>query len=135
MGEKAITPIIAIVLMMMLAVSMSSMAYVFLTRVQTTVGEGVQNRTESMLREIGTDIRIDNVVSDKIYIRNTGSVDITNKTLALYVDKVLTNFTLSDTIKPGSVGTLVLDTPISSGSHTIKVTAGGSSDSEYVTIP
>ena len=89
---KGITPIIAIVLLLMITVSMAGFAFIWFQR----IGSIAMNATESGIiaqqQAAGKLIRIDNAkngTDSEITIRNIGTYPIKKKEISIYVDSGL----------------------------------------------
>lgn len=83
---KGITPVVAIILLLLITVSMVGFAFVWFTRISTLASEKIENRTEALLTT--KSIRIENARGTTVDIRNTGDVVIRDAELAFYVSDV-----------------------------------------------
>ncbi|MFH1420738.1 MAG: archaellin/type IV pilin N-terminal domain-containing protein [Candidatus Aenigmatarchaeota archaeon] len=111
---KAITPVIATILLLLIAVAVAGYAFVFLSS-QTS---GVAGSTENALNAAGSDTRfsIENQYGAQFYIRNNGNTPIIQGMLTVYVDGAKINAAMSDNISSSSVGILNVEPePLVSG--------------------
>lgn len=74
--KKGITPVIAVVLLLMITIAMVGFAYVWFTRLMSTTTGAVSNQSEQQIAQMGQTIRIDNAKSTQILLRNSGTQTI-----------------------------------------------------------
>ena len=126
---KGITPIIAIVLLLMITISMAGFAFIWFQRIGSTALNATQAGVTAQQQAAGKLIAIDNVDTEngKISIRNIGSYTIQNTELSVYKDGSAISCSWDkDSVAPGGIITCT-NTTIS-GCTTIKVTAPGNQD-------
>jgi|GEM_PF-4504280 len=70
---RGVSPIIAIVLLVMIIISVSSSVFLFLSSTQERIQARVGNETEKLAGQISILFDIENINKDGIYIRNKGS--------------------------------------------------------------
>lgn len=89
---KGITPVIAIILLLLITISMVGFAFVWFTRMAETASEAGTSALTDTTTKMATQIRIDNAVqtadSTSITIRNTGSQTVKYSDLVFYVNGV-----------------------------------------------
>ena len=75
---KGITPVIAIILLMLITISMVGFAFVWFNRVTSEIGGEITTQTQATVAQAQTKVTIDNidVANDMVYIRNSGSIGI-----------------------------------------------------------
>ncbi|MBI2233313.1 MAG: hypothetical protein HYU56_05310 [Candidatus Aenigmarchaeota archaeon] len=106
---KGITPVIAVILLLLITVSLVAFAYTWFTRVATTAATGIENQTSKLLAT--KSIRIENAkvsgTTTNIDLRNTGDVIINSGELAFYIEdgRVVGSLGCPASIAPGSVVT------------------------------
>lgn len=111
---RGVSYVIAIILVLMIAVAIAALGYVWIMATQTglqeTGGEAIQSTTTTF----GTSFNFEGLDDNRIFIRNTGTSNLTQ--MALYIDEMPINITKitvggleSDTIPPGTTGTLHFD--------------------------
>ncbi len=125
---KGITPIIAIVLLLMITISMAGFAFIWFQRIGGTALNATQAGVIAQQQAAGKLIAIDNVdvSGGKITIRNIGSYTIQSSELSVYKDgSALTCSWDKGSVTPGGIITCSADI---SGCTTIKVTAPGNQD-------
>ena len=133
---KGVSPIIAVILLVMIVVGMGMAAYFFFSKTQTTLQKGTEEQTEKTFQLMYTKIRIESITKDKIYIRNTGSFDIKKDSIQVYVNNDTYPFIITtDILEPNRVYAIQLSPPLNETEYLIKVTAGsGIEDSRYVNL-
>ena len=79
---KGITPVIAVILLLLVTIAIVGFAFGFFQRIFGLSGAGVENQTTSVIQRTAQTINIDNVGAAKnnVTIRNTGTVDINANT-------------------------------------------------------
>lgn len=103
--RKGITPVIAIVLLLMMTVAAAGMAYVWVRGVQEdtqkSVGDTLKTKTEQMSGEVTIDNVYENGTADVflISVRNTGTVTFTSNVLTYAGPKNCTQVNIN---APGS---------------------------------
>ena len=106
---KGITPVIAVILLLLITVSLVGFAFVWFTRVATTAATGIENQTAKLLAT--KSVRIENAkvsgTTTRIDLRNTGDVIINSGELAFYIEdgRVVGSLGCPASIAPGSVVT------------------------------
>ena len=126
-NSKGITPIIAIVLLMMITIALAGFTYIWLQSVSKTAANNTQNQLNQQQQTMMKQIRIDSAAAGNpgsLAIRNIGSLTIKSSEIAVFVKNAKVSCNPGD-IAPGAVGTC--DITCSSG-DTVKVTAPGNSD-------
>jgi len=131
--KKGITPVIAIILLLLLTISMVGFAFVWFNRVVSEAGANVEDQTLQELNRQGQRVRIENIQPSTgfVTIRNTGTVDVTGSSIILFENNgVISNCVFSGTITPGSTATSsgAGCNSCVSGTDRIKVTAPGGID-------
>ena len=104
--RKGITPIIAVVLLLLITISMVGFAFVWFGDIFQQVGESTKNQTLGQIRKQGQTIKIDMASnSSGIYIRNTGNYKINLNQISVYngTGQSLCNTTTGAVLTPGEV--------------------------------
>src|SRR3989338_7811403 len=115
---KAVSPIIAVILLLVITISLVGVAFLFFSRTTEQTGEQVGGVAEQQLKQLGADLKIDSAVvlldgSGKVYIRNTGSVPIPASALGFYVnDQPVAANSAATTIEPNKVAEFTVTTPL-----------------------
>ena len=126
---KGITPIIAIILLLMITIAMVGFAFVWFTE----IAEAAQNATsvsmEMQLRQSGTKVRIEAINYNTIILRNTGNYDLIQSETKVYVNGTIevTGCPTSLKIPPGGSDTCI--SPLIGGCASIRVSTIGLPDS------
>ncbi|HLD85699.1 MAG TPA: archaellin/type IV pilin N-terminal domain-containing protein [archaeon] len=127
---KGITPVIAIILLLMITIAMVGFAFVWFTQVAQTASNATQTQMDVQQRQFGTSVRIDNIdkTSGSVIVRNTGTYE-----LSATETKVFVNGTIevtgcpSGSVAPGAVFNCT-DAKIT-GCGSIRISTIGRSDS------
>lgn len=108
-NKKGITPIIAVILLLMMTIAIGGLGYVWIQRLQTSVQTGTENTTTQFTTGAKVQLSIDgynstctaatSLVSVRIYGRNAGTEPAHN--IQLYADNALTNITSNSSLNPG----------------------------------
>ncbi len=132
---KGITPVIAVILLLLITVAMVGFAFVFFQRIAATATNATQSQINSQINQQSKDITIDNVnpAGSNVTIRNTGTASISNTELNLYVNSSLKTIACSsNSIPPGSSATCndqaITGVRTCAPGTFIQVTAPGGSD-------
>ncbi len=128
---KGITPVIAIILLLLITISMVGFAFVWFSRVTSSAGAQIENSTLSQLRTQGQRITIENInpSAATVTVRNSGTVSIADTELALYVNNALTACAWAPTsISPGGRTTCDWSGSACASGTTVKVVAPGGQD-------
>ncbi len=129
---KGITPVIAIILLLLITISMVGFAFVWFTRVSELATEQTQNQMQKDLDRQSQKIRIDAAAGAAVTIRNIGTKSIPKPQIAVFVDN---NAKTCDAAWTGDLAAGVVatctytGTACTSGTSVVKVTAPGNSDS------
>ena len=134
---KGITPVVAIILLLMITISMVGFAFVWFNQMLSTVTSDVEDQVTSDVDKMNQKIDIINIAPDEVTvsIRNIGSVGIEDTQLAFFIGVGTTSggapvdcaFSSSPyNIGPGSVATCTLaDNCGDVANEKLKVTAPG----------
>src|SRR3990167_8221256 len=122
LNSKGITPIIAVILLLMMTIAIAGLAYTWLQRTQATIQTSTENTTLTLLAGLKVNLKVEGYnstcvmgglagvpvandrpnpnVSIRIYGRNAGTEPAHN--VLLYVDdSLLPNVTLNSSLNPG----------------------------------
>ena len=122
LNSKGITPIIAVILLLMMTIAIAGLAYTWLQRTQATIQSSTENTTTALLGGLKVNLRVEGYnstcvmggtagipassdragpnVSIRIYGRNAGTEPAKN--VLLYADdSLLQNVTLNSSLNPG----------------------------------
>lgn len=127
--QKGITPIIAMILLVLIVVAIGgAFASWTTTSVQTATKSGSEEVKEQT-QKLTTSFVIEGVSENKIYLRNIGVNPITNNSLYVYIGGEKINCSLSENIESGKVGTVELENlwSVSTGKNELKVSGVGCS--------
>ncbi|MBI5347249.1 MAG: hypothetical protein HZB66_01420 [Candidatus Aenigmarchaeota archaeon] len=126
---KGITPVIATVLLLMITIALVGFAFTWFQGMWVSVSETTGTQIKAQQLSMMKTMTIDNVecTTGKIYIRNTGSVDIASSEISIYVGSALSNCGTGitpPTLTPGALGICNHGSAISG--TTVKATGPGS---------
>lgn len=109
LNTKGITPIIAVILLLMMTIAIAGLAYTWLQRTQTAIQTGVENTTTTLLTGLKVNLKVEGYnttcqasnssVAVRIYGRNAGTEPAKN--LQLYVADGLIVGASNTTLNPG----------------------------------
>lgn len=107
LNRKGITPIIAVILLLMMTIAIAGLAYTWLQRMQTSIQTSSENTTTTLLAGLKVNLKIEgynttcysNLVQVRIYGRNAGTESAHN--VNLYTNDALTNITPNSSLNPG----------------------------------
>ena len=109
LNTKGITPIIAVILLLMMTIAIAGLAYTWLQRTQVAIQSGVENTTTTLLGGLKVNLKVEgynttctaasSVVSVRVYGRNAGTEPAKN--LQLYVADGLLSGASNTTLNPG----------------------------------
>jgi len=127
---KGASAIVAIILILMIAVSITGLGYVtfstFFTKITTSTDTAISNTLTTMLAQMKIEsISKSNVI--RVYVRNTGKVDLTN--FSAYINDAYMQVSLSTPvggkIEPGLVKEVnITNTSAVNTGDVIKLTTG-----------
>jgi hypothetical protein len=124
---KGISAIIVTVMILMIALSLTGLGYVtfntFFSKITQSTDTAISNTLTSMLAQMKIESIYQVSGVTRVYIRNTGKVDLTN--FSAYDDEALTTIQpttpLGGKIEPGAVKEINITSAVASGS-VIKIT-------------
>jgi len=131
---KGITPVIAIILLLLITISMVGFAFVWFSRVTSSAGAQIENSTLSQLRTQGQRISIENINPSgaTVTVRNSGTVSIDQTELALYINNGIFPTCIGGwtptSMAPGGRMTCDFNASACTSGYTVKVVAPGGQD-------
>ena len=133
---KGITPVIAVILLLLITVSLVAFAFTWFTRIATTAATGIENQTSKLLAT--KSVRIENAkvsgviptATTRIDLRNTGDVIINSGELAFYIEdgRVVGSLGCPASIAPGSVVTCSPPAVQCNATQSLRVSLPGGGD-------
>jgi len=125
---KGITPVIAIILLLLITISMVGFAWVWFGQVSQRLTTDIENRTFEQINRQEKTIRIDNANGVNIDIRATGSSIIQISEIQVYVDDIRQTCDWGGltSVAPAAVETCVI--PACTAGQTIRATSPGGTD-------
>ncbi|MBI2578147.1 MAG: C-type lectin domain-containing protein [Candidatus Aenigmarchaeota archaeon] len=125
--KKGITPIIAIILLLLITISMVGFAFMFFTRTAQTSAESGEEQLQQQISQAAVSFKIESAASNKIYVRNLGGESINASVFGVYAGDMPVTFSGPATISPNAVGELALFRHLS-GTHVLRIESGVKSD-------
>ncbi len=125
---KGITPVVAVILLLLITVSVVGFAFGFFQRIFGLAGTGVENQTQAVIGKAAQTVSIDNVdaAGKKVTVRNTGTADIKDTELTAFAGTTRIDCTWSPTtVTPKTTTTCTWTTPSCSAGTSLKVVAPG----------
>ena len=123
---KGITPVIAVILLLLITISMVGFAFVWFTRLSATAQEQIDLQQNATTGAIAKKIRIDNAAGTAVTLRNIGTATVTPAEIGFFVNNVAATCPVASNIPPGGIATCTL-TASCTGSQ-LKISAPGGSD-------
>ncbi len=121
LNTKGITPIIAVILLLMMTIAIAGLAYTWLQRTQATIQSSTENTTTTLLGGLKVNLKVEGYnstcvmgglagaptaadraapnISIRFYGRNAGTEPAHN--VLLYVDDALLNSSVNSSLNPG----------------------------------
>lgn len=131
MAMKGITPVIAVILLLLITVAMVGFAFVWFNRITATASNATQQQLESQLQAQAKRISIDNINSAgaAVTIRNIGSQTVLATDMQIYVSgAAATCSPAMSNIAPGAVTTCDWSAGVCAANVVVRVTAPGNFD-------
>ena len=134
---KGITPVIAIILLLLITISMVGFAFVWFQRVATTATTATDTQLNNQLNKQAQTISIEGAycsasgcATKEVYFRNTGSVAIPSGAVAIFVNgsSAASGSCPSTSVSAGATFTCTTTIAPCSSSTTVKATAPGNTD-------
>lgn len=125
MPRRAISPIVAIGLLVLLTFSAATFAFFFY---KNTASQVDNNQAYETQKRFKSGIRIESVYEDQLSIRNTGETNLTN--FDVYVDETDAEVLNLLTLAPGESGTLQLKKIVRTG-QAVRVTSDFGAEAKY----
>jgi len=122
---KALTPIVTVILILLMAIAMVILLWVFVSETFTSLTSSGESTVGETLVTISSCMKIESVLGNQVYVRNCGEGVITEDTLGVYLDDVSLGVTMNpNIINEDEVGTINLSGlwKFNLGGHLLKVT-------------
>jgi len=117
MTKKGVTPVIAVILLLLITVAIVGFAFGYLQRALTTGATRAQNQTEEIAAGVGQSFRIELASGTAVVVRNTGSSPVNTAQLNVYVNNGFVACTIwsPTSIVIDATGTCTLASPCPAG--------------------
>ena len=129
---KGITPVIAVILLLLITIAIIGFTSVFFQQTVTTGGEQAQQAAAGQANKALQTAEIVDVSNGKVTIKNVGTEPISTDNVGVFVDGVPADvlpYGGAGEIAPGSSKTFDVTVPFGSGERTIVVSVPGNSQS------
>lgn len=125
---KGITPVVAIILLLLITISLVGFAFIYFTRITETAATNTENQLENIMRQQQIVATIDNQFNNTVYIRNMGSATFALGNVTVYVNNSIVTCSWNPgIITPGAVSVCTLPNGCGAGGN-IKITSPGGQD-------
>ncbi len=132
---KGITPVIAIILLLLITISMVGFAFVWFQRVAQTATEGTESQLQEQLSQQGQKVRIDNIddTNNAVSLFHSGTVTSDTSKVSVFINdaRVTCAWSASGSWAPGTSKDCTVAAGFScsgTGATRIKATAPGNQD-------
>ena len=127
---KGITPVIAIILLLLITISMVGFAFVWFQRVASTATAATDTQLQSQLNQQAQTIRIESVNGVTIALRNIGTQAITDNSISIFVNGTSTKSGScpNGAASTGATFSCTSTVNVCSGSSIVKATSLGNTD-------
>ncbi len=131
---KGITPVIAIILVLLITISMVGFSFVWFSRISELAADQTQSQLQAQLDTQAQKIKIDATTTATVSIRNSGSKSIALSKISVFIDGGARTCTTwdpaTDPLAEGSTTTCTFSgAACTAGTSVIKVVAPGNTDS------
>lgn len=104
---KGVSSIIAAILLLLITIVIIGFAFSFFSRVVQQPMSGAQQQLANQEKQYATTFRVDSVNNGTVYIRNTGTMPLTN--IAFFVNGILVNASGPSSLPPNELGEYILN--------------------------
>lgn len=101
---KAVSNVIVVILILMISVTLASLGYIFFLEVTTSTTETGMKAVEKSTSTLLSQMVIESITRDNIYIRNRGKTNLTG--FAVYENDKPVNFSGPSVVMPDKLGTI-----------------------------
>ena len=132
---RGVSSIIVLILILLIAVSLATMLYFYLTGTQEDITGLIERQQEIEAKKIASEMKIlgYDPNSGNITIRNTGRFDLTN--FNLFLNGLQTDIHTITKLSPGEIGVIAPVVKPGFGGHTVKITASYAEAQGFLIIP
>jgi hypothetical protein len=126
MAKGSISLVIIIFIIMFSSTFALSIFYITYTLTSSVIKSN-QQESENFGDTISSLFGIDGLSGHKVYMRNLGSIVLSNQTFRVYIDRIPVNYTMETDISPGQLGSIRVSglSRFSFGDHTLRITGKG----------
>jgi len=108
---KAISAVIATIMLLMITVSLVGVFYVFSSTLAGTTTDSGSAQTSLLTKQLSACVRIDNIIGSQITVTNCGKGIITNDSLAVFIDDAKLKISMNTIPENGQVVVNITDLP------------------------
>lgn len=131
---KGITPVVAIVLLLLITISLVGISLILFSRTTQTAGEAGEEQLKHQAGQLSAQFKIVSASNNKVYVQNTGASALELETLAFYADGELKQHSGPSFLSPNEVGEYALQDFFPGSAFVMKVTSGFFSDKLIVPV-
>ena len=128
---KGISPVIAVVLLLMITISLVGFVYIYFTRITGGALNQTQSEQQAIQQQTGKRIAIDGVSGNSIVLRNVGTYEVGLNEITVFVNNQLVSLGGSQcttgSIPPGGIVQCTMSQTCNKGS-VVKVVSPGLTD-------
>ncbi|HLC76787.1 MAG TPA: archaellin/type IV pilin N-terminal domain-containing protein [archaeon] len=127
---KGITPVIAIILLLLITISMVGFAFVWFQRVATTATTSSEQQLTNQLNIQSQKIKIEGASATTVTLRNTGSITLPAASIVMFINgtSATSGNCPSASQASGAIFTCTTTINTCSGSSTLRASAPGNAD-------
>jgi hypothetical protein len=131
---KAVSEIIAIILILMITIAIAGIAYTFMSTTMASTTAAASSAIDTTTTGMATSFVIDSIDVAKVYVRNTGQTAISD--LSAYINDMPAHYNFAQSqITPGQVGTITIYDFIEEGDTIKVISSNGLSASKTASDP
>ncbi|QQG39914.1 MAG: hypothetical protein HYS81_00700 [Candidatus Aenigmatarchaeota archaeon] len=136
MRPKGVSPVIASIILVLIAIASGAAFLTFTGRLAGQSQAAGEEQTVRAVELTATTFTIGSVKDQRIFVTNTGGADIGTNSLDVRIDDTRVNYTQDETIEKGGSGTITLAGlwRFGLGEHTLKVSGAAYSVTKQIRI-
>lgn len=134
---KGITPVVAIILLLLVTISMVGFAFMFFTRTAQTAAKSGEEQLQQQIQQFGVLFRVESLDVNRVHIRNLGTTPLQLSSIAFYVNDQKINASGPLTLATNSVGEYLLnDSELMAfqGTVTLRISGGTFEEKQSICI-
>ena len=127
---KGITPVIAIILLLLITISMVGFAFVWFQRVASTATQATDEQLTAQLNKQAQQIKLEGASGTTVTLRSNGNVALPVGSIVLFVNgtSATSGSCPSVSVAAGGIFTCTTTVGICSGTSTLRASSSGNTD-------